>query len=603
MLPVLMMLPEPWRIIAGAAYFMPRTTPRKWVAMTVSKCVMSSSAMPASRPGLPALLKRQSRRPNFASASSTIALTSASLVTSVRTKLAAEPSFFVRPSPSACRRPAMTTLAPSSTNNSTVRAPIPLDPPVTIATLPSSAPICVCPPVDWQSAECPTERKAPPVSAGPFPYINEAGSRCGGREPALSNNAAERALFRSAPQLQNQTAIRKTAVHVTGLPAPTMNCITELSFRLIMSVTSRPMKRGTTLGRKPCPPPRQRTPAPQIPVKVSEGVRLAGNDDLGAPRRREIAQATLDRRLGRQARLRAGDRAGEAAGGAGAVERGRQIGGGGHGGRKGADEGVAGRRGIYGRDRQRADGPDIDAGKGDHPLAAQRDDDGRADGLGDGAAGGACARRRQRQAAGQQFGLALVHHKPVERGEGCARHLGGRRAVQHDARPPTLRPLDESPILGQRNFHLEHHQRLRAEQRVGDLALDGRAIGPRRDDDEVAARAIDGDQRTPRRECVAFDRRQIDAGGFQFGQRQVGKAVTADAPDHAHLAAGARRSQRLIGALAAGYQRVVRAEHGLARTREPLHGNDQIDVDGAEDDDHDSCSSKGWGSVVGGRRK
>jgi hypothetical protein len=31
---------------------------------------------------------------------------------------------------------------------------------------------------------------------------------------------------------------------------------------------------GTTLGRKPCAPQRQRTPASQIPVKVSEGLRL-----------------------------------------------------------------------------------------------------------------------------------------------------------------------------------------------------------------------------------------------------------------------------------------------------------------------------------------
>src|SRR5262245_2322587 len=145
MLPVLMMLPEPWRIIAGAAYFMPSTTPRRWVAMTVSKCSMSISAMPARRPGLPALLKRQSRRPNLASACSISDLTSGSLVTSVRTKAAVVPSFFANPSPSAWRRPAMTTLAPSSTNSSAVRAPMPLVPPVMIATLPSSAPISSLP--------------------------------------------------------------------------------------------------------------------------------------------------------------------------------------------------------------------------------------------------------------------------------------------------------------------------------------------------------------------------------------------------------------------------------------------------------------------------
>src|SRR5262245_44044251 len=143
MLPVLMMLPEPWRIIAGAAYFMPSTTPRRWVAMTVSKCSMSISAMPARRPGLPALLKRQSRRPNLASACSISDLTSGSLVTSVRTKAAVVPSFFANPSPSACRRPVNTTLAPSCTNSSAVRAPMPLVAPVMIATLPSSMPMAL----------------------------------------------------------------------------------------------------------------------------------------------------------------------------------------------------------------------------------------------------------------------------------------------------------------------------------------------------------------------------------------------------------------------------------------------------------------------------
>jgi len=40
-------------------------------------------------------------------------------------------------------------------------------------------------------------------------------------------------------QLQNQAIMtKKKVVHATGLPTPTMNCITGLSFRLIMSVTS-----------------------------------------------------------------------------------------------------------------------------------------------------------------------------------------------------------------------------------------------------------------------------------------------------------------------------------------------------------------------------
>src|SRR5882724_9913548 len=69
------------------------------------------------------------------------AFSSASSATSVCTKLAAWQRRRASVSPASRRRPAMTTVAPSSTKSSTVRAPIPLVPPTMIATLPSSTPI------------------------------------------------------------------------------------------------------------------------------------------------------------------------------------------------------------------------------------------------------------------------------------------------------------------------------------------------------------------------------------------------------------------------------------------------------------------------------
>src|SRR5580692_5529501 len=63
--------------------------------------------------GIPALLTRQSRRPNHSKVRSTNALTSASSATSARTKRT--PICFSRARPSSARRPAITTLAPSRT--------------------------------------------------------------------------------------------------------------------------------------------------------------------------------------------------------------------------------------------------------------------------------------------------------------------------------------------------------------------------------------------------------------------------------------------------------------------------------------------------------
>ena len=54
--------------------------------------------------------------------------------------------------------------------------------------------------------------------------------------------------LRAVFQLQSQTDKRRTPVHVSGLPTPTMNSITKLCFRLFMSLTSRPMKWGQCSG-------------------------------------------------------------------------------------------------------------------------------------------------------------------------------------------------------------------------------------------------------------------------------------------------------------------------------------------------------------------
>src|SRR3954454_13448215 len=143
MLPLLMMLPEPCFFIWGAACFMPSMTLRTRVAIAASKRSTSSPSMPPVCAGPPALLNRQSIRPNLSTASPISARIWSSTVTSVWRKTHAAPSLAASASPSGARRPAMTTLAPSATKISAVRNPMPLVAPVITATLPSNRAISV----------------------------------------------------------------------------------------------------------------------------------------------------------------------------------------------------------------------------------------------------------------------------------------------------------------------------------------------------------------------------------------------------------------------------------------------------------------------------
>lgn len=88
-------------------------------------------------PQIPALLKMMSSLPFHFRASSTADATSFSFETSQWMYLL--PAIeFDKAVPSASRMSAITTFAPFSANNFAVAAPIPLAPPVMIATLPSN---------------------------------------------------------------------------------------------------------------------------------------------------------------------------------------------------------------------------------------------------------------------------------------------------------------------------------------------------------------------------------------------------------------------------------------------------------------------------------
>jgi hypothetical protein len=90
--------------------------------------------------GQPALLNRQSNRPKVFTAVAIMAFTSSSRETSVFRNLTFSPKESANIFPSFSRRAATRTDAPSCAKTSTVRRPIPLVPPVMIATFPANLP-------------------------------------------------------------------------------------------------------------------------------------------------------------------------------------------------------------------------------------------------------------------------------------------------------------------------------------------------------------------------------------------------------------------------------------------------------------------------------
>src|SRR5262245_20524545 len=115
-------------------------------AMTRSKSAKSSPRNDFGEPPMPALLHITWRPPNRATAMSTAAWICAASATSVGWNTAASPSCAASAVPPSALTSAMTTRAPSSTNNSTIARPSPLAPPVTIATFPSSSGPLTSPP-------------------------------------------------------------------------------------------------------------------------------------------------------------------------------------------------------------------------------------------------------------------------------------------------------------------------------------------------------------------------------------------------------------------------------------------------------------------------
>jgi hypothetical protein len=131
--------PEPDATIARAACFTHAAAPRKLTAITRSSSARSMSITDPVGSSTPALLSITSSRPCAATTRATVASTCASSVTSHRAYAhRSDPTDAATASPSASCTSAITTVAPLDANSRAAASPIPLAPPVTIATLPSN---------------------------------------------------------------------------------------------------------------------------------------------------------------------------------------------------------------------------------------------------------------------------------------------------------------------------------------------------------------------------------------------------------------------------------------------------------------------------------
>ena len=126
----------------------------------------------------------------------------------------------------------------------------------------------------------------------------------------------------------------------------------------------------------------------------------------------------------------------------------------------------------------------------------------------------------------------------------------------------------------------------RDERRIGNARRVRRGVRSRNDRDGVLAGSVDVDQRHPRGFRDVSHPADIDAGRDESGQRVTGEEVGTDRAGHGDVGAGTTRGQRLVGAFAAGQRGEGAAGDRLAGQRKSRDARHEIEIDGAEDDDH-----------------
>ena len=123
-------------------------------------------------------------------------------------------------------------------------------------------------------------------------------------------------------------------------------------------------------------------------------------------------------------------------------------------------------------------------------------------------------------------------------------------------------------------------------QRLGDQVGSEPKVRTGRDADEVLGRGVDEDERDAGRGAGDRQRaREVDSLGLQAGPGVGPERVVADGRDEERGPAETRGRDRLVAAFAALMALERAAGHGLAGRRQPLPADDEVDIDGADDDD------------------
>ena len=189
----------------------------------------------------------------------------------------------------------------------------------------------------------------------------------------------------------------------------------------------------------------------------------------------------------------------------------------------------------------------------------------------------------------QRLQLAAVRGQDVGQLQRGCPEAGGRRRVQDRGRarePPQAERLvrragpdlvpDEHDVVGSERQPL---------QRPADLDRIEGHVRPAGDRDAVLAVAVDQDQGHAGRLVERDEPVQVDALGRERRARVLAERVAPDRADERDVRPEPGGRDGRVGALAAVVPLVAAADDGLAGAGQPLDGDDQVDVDGPDDDD------------------
>ena len=174
----------------------------------------------------------------------------------------------------------------------------------------------------------------------------------------------------------------------------------------------------------------------------------------------------------------------------------------------------------------------------------------------------------------------------------------GGRKIKQAAPTAVAHSVDHGHGFSCGDFHLKDEERARTKQLVRHLVGMHARIGARGDRDRVLPGGGNHDRGTAGGFRNASHQPEIDPRTPQRVECGGGKGIRPNGSDQMDLGSGTARGQRLISALSPGKNRVVAAEHGLARPRQMRNRKDQIDIDRAEDDNHRTMSVPGQAGTL-----